>query len=103
MPLKSGEVRFSSAGNNPPTRFRSCPDSRHPQIILSPSFSGDGMTKHNFVKLVWNANNFFWQAFADYRLLSAMYFPIDRRLTWWCLDKAPYHSLFSSFGGASWN
>ena len=61
------------------------------------------MTKHNFVKLVWTANNFFWQAFADYRLLSAMYFPIDRRLFGWCLKRAPLFSLISSIGGASWN
>ena len=61
-----------------------------------PSASGDGMTKHNFVKLVWNVNNWISQKTDRSRLLSALYFPIDRRLFWWCFDNAPYNILFSS-------
>lgn len=69
------------------------------------------MTKHNFVKLVWNVNNFLAQKTDRSRLLSALYFPIDRRLFWWCFDNAPYNILFSSssvrasesLGGSAWN
>ena len=61
------------------------------------------MTKHNFVKLVWNVNNWIAQKTDKSRLLSAFYFPVDRRLFWWCFDNAPYNILFSSSVRASEN
>ena len=59
------------------------------------------MTKHKFVKLVWNMNDRIWQKSAGNRLFRAAYTPIDRRLFGWCLKRAPLFSLISSIGGAS--
>ena len=59
------------------------------------------MTKHKFVKLVWNMNDRIWQKSAGNRLFRAAYTPIDRRLFRWCLKRAPLFSLISSCGGAS--
>ena len=57
------------------------------------------MTKHKFVKLVWNMNDRIWQKSAGNRLFRAAYTPIDRRLFGWCLKRAPLFSLISSIGG----
>ena len=54
------------------------------------------MTKHKFVKLVWNMNDRIWQKSAGNRLFRAAYTPIDRRLFGWCLKRAPLFSLISS-------
>ena len=54
------------------------------------------MTKHKFVKLVWNMNDRIWQKSAGNRLFRAAYTPIDRRLFSWCLKRAPLFSLISS-------
>ena len=54
------------------------------------------MTKHKFVKLVWNMNDRIWQISAGNRLFRAAYTPIDRRLFGWCLKRAPLFSLISS-------
>ena len=59
------------------------------------------MTKHKFVKLVWNMNDRIWQKSAGNRLFRAAYTPIDRRLFGWCLKRAPLFSLISSVGRAS--
>ena len=59
------------------------------------------MTKHKFVKLVWNMNDRIWQKSAGNRLFRAAYTPIDRRLFSWCLKRAPLFSLISSAMRAS--
>ena len=59
------------------------------------------MTKHKFVKLVWNMNDRIWQKSAGNRLFRAAYTPIDRRLFGWCLKRAPLFSLISSSMRAS--
>ena len=59
------------------------------------------MTKHKFVKLVWNMNDRIWQKSAGNRLFRAAYTPIDRRLFGWCLKRAPLFSLISSAMRAS--
>ena len=89
MHLKSREVSLSS-GSFP----------RRPKVILSLSFSEDGMTKHNFVKLVWNVNDRLYHKSVRSRLFRTAYNPIDRRLFAWCIRHAPLFTLISSFGGA---
>ena len=59
------------------------------------------MTKHKFVKLVWNMNDRIWQISSGNRLFRAAYTPIDRRLFGWCLKRAPLFSLISSSMRAS--
>ena len=59
------------------------------------------MTKHKFVKLVWNMNDRLWQKSGSCRLFRAAYTPIDRRLFSWCLKRAPLFSLISSAMRAS--
>ena len=59
------------------------------------------MTKHKFVKLVWNMNDRLWQKSGSCRLFRAAYTPIDRRLFGWCLKRAPLFTLISSSVRAS--
>jgi len=58
------------------------------------------MTKHKFVKLVWNVNDSLYMKSGRSRLLRTAYFPIDRILFSWCLRHAPLFTLISSLGGA---
>ena len=58
------------------------------------------MTKHNFVKLVWNVNDRLYHKSVRSRLFRTAYNPIDRRLFAWCIRHAPLFTLISSFGGA---
>ena len=93
------EVRLPSAGKpRPPFGQARFPPSESHTL---PSASEDGMTKHNFVKLVWNMNDRLWQKSAGNRLFRAVYLPIDRFLFSWCLKQAPLFTLISSSVRAS--
>ena len=92
------EVSLPSAGKPrlPFGQARFPPSESH----TLPSASEDGMTKHNFVKLVWNVNDRLYHKSIRSRLFRAAYNPIDRRLFAWCIRHAPLFTLISSFGGA---
>ena len=92
------EVRLPSAGKpRPPFGQARFPPSESHTL---PSASEDGMTKHNFVKLVWNVNDRLYHKSVRSRLFRTAYNPIDRRLFAWCIRHAPLFTLISSFGGA---
>ena len=92
------EVSLPSAGKpRPPFGQARFPPSESHTL---PSASEDGMTKHNFVKLVWNVNDRLYHKSVRSRLFRTAYNPIDRRLFAWCIRHAPLFTLISSFGGA---
>ena len=94
----AGKPRLPSAGKPrlPFGQARFPPSESH----TLPSASEDGMTKHNFVKLVWNVNDRLYHKSIRSRLFRTAYNPIDRRLFAWCIRHAPLFTLISSFGGA---